>query len=86
MLYKSDYGDVVLSLHCELLAECKSACVIMSCSPPELMLLCLQGIREFWAGEAADTGMGRKLQHALQFAEDVNYNNVLEELSTMCTP
>ncbi len=50
------------------------------------MLLFLQEIRNFWAGQAADTGMGRKLQRALQFAEDSNYHSVFEELRTMCTP
>ena len=50
------------------------------------MLLFLQGIRDFWAGQAADTGMGRKLRHALQFAEDSNYDSVFDELRTICTP
>jgi len=46
----------------------------------------IEGSRDFWAGQATDTGMGRKLQHALQFAEDSNYESVFEELRTMCTP
>ena len=54
--------------------------------PASSLVLSVQGIREFWAGEVPDTGMGRKLQRALQFAEESNYDGVFEELSTMCTP
>ncbi|KAL0018943.1 hypothetical protein WJX77_001045 [Trebouxia sp. C0004] len=37
----------------------------------------IEGIGEFWAAQAANTGMGRKFQHALQFAEDSNYDTTV---------
>ena len=56
----------------------------MACSPTINQVNFLQGIIDFWVGQATDTGMGRKLQHALQIAEEIRYEGALEELRTMC--
>ncbi|DBA75733.1 TPA: hypothetical protein ACH3X1_010150 [Trebouxia sp. C0004] len=48
-----------------------------STETPGIHVLSKLGIGEFWAAQAANTGMGRKFQHALQFAEDSNYDTTV---------